>query len=349
MTCPVANSRAGSRGEPVMSSGRSKPTQQKQKPALHSMRNGLRGWLRQHAYSLMYSIGNLFRHPMATMMTTAVLGLALCLPLLLWVVMGNLEGLRKLDTLESITVFVASDSQDEIHQEAVPLSIDALINELGGWSEVARVDSISPQQGLGELQATGGFGSALELLDSNPLPWVLLVIPNVESPAQLDQLLQRLEQHPGIESAQADWRWLQRLQGILQLARNALQLLAVLFGFGVILVISNTIRLDIQNRQDEIDVLALAGATHGFIRRPFLYTGFWYGALGGVVAVLVLLLAALWVGDDLARLADAYNQQASVWLPPLPVLALLIAGCGILGQTGAYIAVSQRLQALNPV
>ncbi len=332
-----------------MSPGRPKPKVQRHKPPLQSIRNGLRSWLRQHAYSLMYSIGNLFRHPLATLMTTMVLGLALCLPLLLWVVMGNLEGLRKLDTLESITVFVVSDSQDETHADAMPLSIDALINELAAWPEVARVDSISPQQGLGELQTIGGFGTALELLDNNPLPWVLMVIPNVDNAEQLNQLLQRLEQHPGIESAQADWRWLQRLQGILQLARNALQLLAVLFGFGVVLVISNTIRLDIQNRQDEIDVLALAGATHGFIRRPFLYTGFWYGALGGVIAVLILLLAALWVGSDLARLADTYNQQANLWLPPLPMLALLIIVCGILGQAGAYIAVSRRLQALNPV
>lgn len=324
------------------------------KPAVHvtrrrePLRNRLRGWIRQHAYSLMYSIGNLFRHPMATLMTSAVLGLALCLPLLLWAVMGNLEGLRKLDTLESITVFVAGHEETD-NGDAMPLHVDALISELSGWAEIARVDTISPHQGLGELQATGGFGSALELLEANPLPWVLQVIPAASDQTGLEGLLQRLEQHPGVESAQADWRWLQRLQGILQLARNGLQLLAVLFGVGVILVISNTIRLDIQNRQDEIDVLALAGATNGFIRRPFLYTGFWYGALGGVVAVLILLLAALWVGDDLARLADAYNQEADLWLPPPAMLGLLILGCGVLGQAGAYIAVNRRLRGLNPV
>ncbi len=318
-------------------------------PRREPLRNRLRGWLRQHGYSLLYSIGNLFRHPLATLMTTAVLGLALCLPLLLWVLMGNLEGLRKLDTLESITVFVLGDEREQHTSEAIPLHIDAMINELGAWSEVASVDGISPDQGLSELQATGGFGSALELLENNPLPWVLLLIPETGDPAELEQLLQRLEQHPGVESAQADWRWLQRLQGILELARNTLQLLVVLFGLGVILVISNTIRLDIQNRQDEIDVLALAGATHSFIRRPFLYTGFWYGVLGGLAAILVLLLAALWIGDELAHLADTYSQQANLWLPSAPMLVLLMIFCGNLGQAGAYIAVNRRLRDLNPI
>ncbi len=318
----------------------------RQKPPL---RNRLRGWLRQHAYSLMYSIGNLLRHPVASLLTTAVLGLALCLPLLLWVVMGNLEGLRKLDTLESITVFVAAaEAAGNADDDAIPLPVDALINELAEWPTISRVDHISPQQGLRELQTSGGFGSALELLDSNPLPWVLLVIPALDDASALTDLLARLQQHPGIESAQADWRWLHRLQGILQLARNTLQLLAVLFGIGVVLVISNTIRLDIQNRQDEIDVLALAGATRAFIRRPFLYTGFWYGAMGGLIAVLIVLLAALWLGGDLARLADAYNQQARVWLPPPGMLCLLLIGCGFLGQAGAYIAVNRRLRELNP-
>ncbi len=318
-------------------------------PRREPLRNRLRGWLRQHAYSCIYSIGNLFRHPLATLMTAAVLGLALCLPLLLWVLMGNLEGLRKLDTLESITVFVAGEALDRTDGSSMPLHIDALINELGTWETVASVDSISPDQGLAELQDSGGFGSALELLEENPLPWVLQVIPDTDDAGALEQLLQRLEQHPGIESAQADWRWLQRLQGILQLARNTLQLLAVLFGVGVILVISNTIRLDIQNRQDEIDVLALAGATNSFIRRPFLYTGFWYGALGGLTAILILLLAALWVGDELAHLADAYSQETSLWLPSVQFLAVLTVCCGILGQAGAFIAVNRRLRDLNPV
>lgn len=314
------------------------------------LRNRIRGWGRQHAYSLMYSVGNLARHPLATLMTTAVLGLALCLPLLLWSLMGNLEGLRQLDTLENITVFMRNDEVNEVNggETEPPAWLIQLQDEWLTWSEVSAVSMISPQRGLAELQASGGFGNALELLEGNPLPWVLQVVPAVNQPEQLSHLLQRLQQFAEVDSAQADWRWLQRLQSILDLARNTLQLLAILFGFGVVLVISNTIRLDIQNRQDEIDVLALAGATHGFIRRPFVYTGFWYGALGGCIAILLLLLSALWVGDDLARLADAYNQDSVLWLPPVMHLCLMVLICGVLGQIGAYMAVGRRLRHLNP-
>ena len=309
---------------------------------LDSLRNGLRGWLRQHGYSLLYSIGNLVRHPLASLMTVLVLAMAVLLPLLLWTGLQQLQGLRGLQQIERISVFIEPAST------ATPAQAQALAAQLLEWEQIATVQMISPQEGLQQLREQSGFGDTLALLEDNPLPWVMSVTPTDDSPEQVRSLLDRLQQLPWAALVQADLGWLRRLQSILDFAAATIQLLALLLAVAVLLVVSNTIRLDVQNRQDEIDVLALSGATPGFIRRPFLYTGFLYGVLGGVAALLLLALTLLLLRAPLAAIAVAYAIELRLHVPSPGTLAVVVLGSGGLGLVGAWLAVSRRLQQLQP-
>lgn len=309
---------------------------------LDALRNGLRGWLRQHGYSLLYSIGNLVRHPLASLMTVLVLAMAVLLPLLLWTALQQLQGLRGLQEVERISVFVRPAAA------TTPAQAQALVAELLDWEAIAEVQMISPQEGLQQLQGQSGFGDSLALLEDNPLPWVLSVTPADDSVAQIRALLLRLQQQPWAELVQADLGWLRRLQSMLDFAAAAIQLLAMLLAVAVLLVVSNTIRLDVQNRQDEIDVLALSGATPAFIRRPFLYTGFLYGTLGGAAALLLLVLVVLLLQAPLAAVATAYVVELSLQTPAALTLSVVLFGTGVLGLLGAWLAVSRRLRHLQP-
>ncbi len=309
---------------------------------METLRNGLRGWLRQHGYSLLYSIGNLVRHPLASLMTVMVLGMALLLPLLLWTGLQQLQGLRQLDAVERITVFIEPAQADTAVQAQ---SLAAMVMD---WEDVVAVELISPQRGLQQLREQSGFGEALSLLEDNPLPWVMSVLPGDDSTAVIDALVDRLQRQPWAALVQADLGWLRRLQSMLDFAAAAIRLLALLLAVAVLLVVSNTIRLDVQNRQDEMDVLALSGATPGFIRRPFLYTGFLYGVLGGIAALLMLALTVLLLRAPMAAIAAAYATSLDLHWPTTNTLALIVLAAGGLGLCGAWLAVSQRLRRLHP-
>jgi cell division transport system permease protein len=309
---------------------------------LDALRNGLRGWLRQHGYSLLYSIGNLVRHPLASLMTVLVLAMAVLLPLLLWTGLQQLQGLRGLQEVERISVFI------EPAQAATAAQAESLAAEVRDWPEVATTQMISPQDGLQQLREQSGFGDTLTLLEDNPLPWVMSVTPVDDSPDRVGTVLDKLQQQPWAELVQADLGWLRRLQSMLDLAAATIQLLAILLAVAVLLVVSNTIRLDVQNRQDEIDVLALSGATPAFIRRPFLYTGFLYGVLGGTAALLLLALTLLLLRAPMAAMARAYAADLTLQLPQAASLSMVVVGSGVLGLAGAWLAVSRRLQRLQP-
>jgi cell division transport system permease protein len=139
-----------------------------------------------------------------------------------------------------------------------------------------------------------------------------------------------------------------RFQAILGLAQAAVGLLAGLLGLGVLLIVGNTIRLEIQNRRGEIEIMELVGATAAFIRRPFLYAGAWYGLLGGISAWLLVTIAALALQGPVSHLASLYRSDFPLaGLGPLALLTLL-GGSMLLGLVGSWIAVNRHLREVEP-
>lgn len=299
----------------------------------------LRAWARRHAFSLLSSLGSIARHPLASMMTFGVLAFALALPLALHVVLSNVERLsQQWERLDTLSAFLVPGMEQA--------EVDRLVSRLSAWPQVLAVDPISPDQGLAELSMQLGLNDAAGLLADNPLPWVLEVTP--AAGFQRDGLLAQLQEEDSISSVIVDLQWLERLDAMTEVLSRLVSLLAVLLALGVAVIIGNTIRLDIQNRSEEIEVMSLVGATPAFIRRPFLYTGLWYGLIGGLLAWLLVIAALLALDEPFRNLSRTYAESAGLLHPGPEILALVVGGSGLFGLIGSWLVVGQHLRRIDP-
>jgi len=303
----------------------------------------LRVYLRRHTQVALDSLGRLYRSRVAALMTTAVIGIALALPSGLYLLLDNLDRMSSSwDGQASLSVFL----QDTVTTD----SAAKLAERLNVWEEVERIDLITPEQALAEFGEKSGLGGMLVELDENPLPAVLIITPSNahQAPDAIATLQARLTALPETALAQLDLEWVQRLDAMLEIARRGILVIGALLALAVLLVIGNTIRLEIQNRRDEIIVTKLIGATNGFVRRPFLYSGVWYGVLGAVIAWL-LVEAGFWlISHPVARLAGLYQSDFSIQTLPLTLLGLLAASGLLLGLLGSWLAVGRHLRAIEP-
>lgn len=307
------------------------------------LRRRFRSWGRRQLYSLFSSLGTLIGHRLGTLMTVLVLGIAMALPLGLYVAMKNLHGLDlRQEEWGAITVFLDIETT-----EAEALDLARVIEERADTSVVA----ISPEQGMQEFREASGFGEALDFFDDNPLPWVLLVTPqpghhNAIGDA-VGQLASWLGAREAVDFVQVDYKWLQRLAGLLALGDALIGVLSVMFSLAVVVVVGNTIRLDVASRSEEIQVLSLVGAGDGFIRQPFLYSGFWYGLLGALLALALLAIGILYLKYPLENLLDAYGKSLELTgLGGVQAIGALLAG-GLLGLFGAWVSVERYLRQLR--
>ncbi|HLS06110.1 MAG TPA: permease-like cell division protein FtsX [Wenzhouxiangella sp.] len=299
----------------------------------------LRSWARRHAYSFLSSLGSIARQPLASFMTIAMLAITLSLPAGLYVALDNIgraaHGWERLDT---VSVFL---DRGLGRGEAVQLA--SLVST---WPAVSAVDPVSPDEGMAELAGRLQLDDLARELNSNPLPWVLEVALATGENAQL--VAARLEDAEGVDQVIVDLQWLDRLQAIVDLLRKMAALLAALFALAVMFVIGNTVRMEINSRHQEIRVLALIGATDGFVRRPFLYTGLWYGLAGGALAWLLTELGLLLLAGPVERLSASYAGAFALSSLPAGVVALLAGGSGLLGIIGAWLVVERHLKSIHP-
>ncbi len=114
------------------------------------------------------------------------------------------------------------------------------------------------------------------------------------------------------------------------------------------MIIGNTIRLDIQNRRDEIEVTKLIGASNAFVRRPFLYSGLWYGLGGGILALLLVRYGLYALEQPVARLAGLYNSSFNVLSLSVGESLSLIAAGMALGLTGSWLAAARHMRRIEP-
>jgi len=304
----------------------------------------LRAWLVRHLQSFFFSLGLMARSPLSTLMTAAVLGIALALPAALYLTLdsvGRMTG--HWESGNRISVFLATTQNDK--------DARALAQRLLKWQEVERVSVITRDQALAEFRNMSGFADVLEAFDdSNPLPAVLTVEPAARfgDPATMETLAASLQRLPEVDAARFDLQWLKRFDAIVEIFRRAVYLLGGLLALGVVLIVGNTIRLGIENRREEIEIARLFGATNAFIRRPFLYGGMLYGLAGGCLAWAILAGGFLVLSPAVARLVALYGGSYRLTGPgPEASLGLLLAGVG-LGLAGAWLAVGRHLQAAAP-
>lgn len=303
----------------------------------------VKNYLLRHLQVMLFSLGRLWRQPLASLMTVVVIGIALALPAGLYVLLKNIEQVSsQWDDVAQISLFLQQNTGDTEAQE--------LVNKLKTWPEITAVNYQSASQSLEEFRQLSGLGSLLDTLPTNPLPAVVIVQPNSDDlrPDAIGSLLARLEALPDVYQAQLDMEWLQRLRSINDMGQRGISILGLLLSLSVLLVIGNTIRLAILNQQSEIRVIKLVGGTNAFIRRPFLYTGFWYGLLGGLVAWSTLLFTMSLINGPINELARQYESQFTLaWLSGMMILLLPAIGM-LLGVMGAWLAVGRHLSAIEP-
>ena len=301
------------------------------------------GYLTHHAQALLGSAGRLARAPFATALTVLVIGLALALPLALALFVSNALGATGGFTgVVDLSVYFKPD---------VPL---ARVQQLGQIARarpgVATVQVISADQALQEFRQYSGFGTALQALGSNPLPHVLHLRPSADAsaPADLEALRRYLAAWPEVDTVQVDSEWVLRFNAILDLMRRVLGIAALLLGAGVLAVVGNTIRLEIQGRRTEIEVVRLVGGSTGFVRRPFLYTGMLYGLAGALLAWGLVGIAVLVLRTPVTALARLYGSRYALSGPGPREIGLVLAAGVILGWLGAWVAAARHLRGIEP-
>lgn len=296
-----------------------------------------------HLRQALASLGELWRSPAASLMTIGVLGLSITLPSTLYILVKNAENVSAgWEQASEISLFLHKNSrQNDVQQ---------LIKRLSLWPEIDSVKYISSQQALEEFKQLSGFGDALTYLDDNPLPDVILVSPTSKhaGPTAARILLDKLRKEREVELGKLDIEWLERLHAFLSIARELVTIVALLLFLAVVLIIGNTIRLNILNKRDEILVMKLVGATDGFIHRPFMYTGFWYGFLGGVLAWIAVLILLFWMESSIQHVSELYQKDFNLTGMSSGASFTMLALSVFLGLAGSMISVQRHVREIEP-
>jgi cell division transport system permease protein len=300
-------------------------------------------WALHHAQAFFHSLGEICRNPVASLLTAAVIGISLALPAGFYVALENTRRVTSgWEGAVEIIAFIKMDVTDERSQ--------LLAEELRKDPQIAQVEYVSREAALQDFRHSSGFGEAVDALDENPLPSLLLVRPRMDgNPEQAtDALIKHLQTLPDIENAQYDQQWVRRLNAIIVIVQRAVYILAIFLGMAVLLIIGNTVRMLIYQRRAEIEVAKLFGATDSFIQRPFLYSGLWYGLSGGLLAWLLIVCSLKLLEGPAGYLAALYSGKFELAGLAAPETLGLIGVGMLLGLAGSWISVNYHLRAIEP-
>lgn len=299
-------------------------------------------WFSRHIGTASSSLSRLAKQPFASLMIVLVIAVTLALPSALNLIVKNAAAVSgSWDNALDFSVFLQQELTDEDAQ-----GLAQLIRQR---ADVENVSVITAEQALAEFKTQSGFGEAMDQLSHNPLPHTLVVRPSPANTSQSMILLrEELENLPETELVQVDTEWVQRFHAILDIVRQAVLIGSVLLATAIVVIIGNTIRLDIQNRRDEIEVTKLIGASNAFVRRPFLWTGFWYGLFGGLLAIALVQYGVYLLQAPIGRLAGLYHSSVRVMTFDLEEVAIIV-GIGVgLGLLGSWFAAARHMRRIEP-
>ena len=303
----------------------------------------MQAWLARHAQTLVGSLGRIVQQPLATLMTMAVIAVALALPLFLAVFLHNIgAATANWNQAFDISVYMS--------KKTAPARAQGLAKQLQARADVAAVRLITAEEALAQFREASGFGNALDALSDNPLPDTLVVTPAVaaSTPDGIERLKGAIAAQQDVQTVQIDTDWVKRLQAFLDIVRRVVWLIGALLALGVVLVVGNTIRLDILNRRAEIEVMKLVGATDGFARRPFLYSGIWYGLGGGLLALMLVGIAVGLLAGPVDRLAALYGSQFHLRGLDSGTACLVWAVAIGLAWLGSWISATRHIREIDP-
>ncbi len=299
-------------------------------------------WLTRHASTSLASLGRLVRHPFSSLMIVLVIAVTLALPAAINLIVKNAQQISgSWDNALDFSVF--------LQQELTESEAEGLGRLIEQRADVESVVFVSASDALADFKEQSGFGGALDQLPDNPLPHTLIVRPSAgNTSASMVLLQEELQNLPETEHVQVDTEWVQRFHAILDIVRQAIAIGAALLGIAIVVIIGNTIRLDIENRREEIEVTKLIGASNAFVRRPFLWTGFWYGLFGGLMALALVYYGLFLLEGPVARLAGLYQSNIAIASLDLAEGGAII-GIGIfLGLFGSWFTAARHMRRIEP-
>jgi cell division transport system permease protein len=300
-------------------------------------------WFMRHLQTSIGSLGRLAQHKLATTLTILVIGIALALPACLHLLVTNAQiATGNWNRAVDLTVFLKRPTSAEEARRTA--------ERIRQRRDVDEAQLILADEALKEFRRDSGFGDAIDALNENPLPHTIIVRParNYTNTANLQSLAADVRALPSVEVVQLDTAWVNRLNAILEAFQRGLILAAVVLGLGVMVIVGNTIRLDIQNRRDEIEVTKLVGGSDAFVRRPFLYNGVWYGLGGALTAWVITLVALAVLREPIGKLAGLYGSSFELGALGPEASGILLVGGIALGWLGSYIAATRHLRKIEP-
>lgn len=299
----------------------------------------LKSYFISHMRNCITCFGTICREPWNSAVTIIVIGIALALPTGLMVLLNNVQ---KINTHWNngiqLSVFLRSSATESILKDKQPLLQQAAIT---------KVQYISPEKALKEFEQATEQADLLHYLDNNPLPPTLIInLKTQTSEQEIEAIMQQMQQWPEVEHLQLDRSWLQRLNALLKLADYLVTIITIILALAVFLITGNTIRLNIEKRKRHIIITKLIGATNSFIRREFLYLGFWYGLLGGIIAWLIVTISIAILKKPVAELAFLYQSNfVLLGIDGNNTCMLIVLGI-TLGISGAWVSVGKYLDTL---
>jgi cell division transport system permease protein len=316
------------------------------KPAKPTTAKGSDGpvsaWAARHVNTAAAAFGRLAKQPFSSLMTIMVIGVTLALPAAMHLVIKNAQSISaSWDNALDFSVYLKAGTSLNDAQK--------LADIISQRADIAQVTLISSADALLDFREHSGFGEALDHLTVNPLPHTLVVRPSdANTELSIGLLNEELGNLPEADFVQVDTEWVQRFHAILDIMQRAIAMGAGLLGAAIIVIIGNTIRLDIQNRREEIEVTKLIGASNAFVRRPFLYSGLWYGLGGGILALALVLYGLFALEGPVARLAGLYNSGFEVLALDFLESGMIIITGVLLGLIGSWVAAARHMRRIEP-
>ncbi|MBO7380999.1 MAG: permease-like cell division protein FtsX [Neisseriaceae bacterium] len=297
----------------------------------------MNSWLNLNISAAKNALRHLLKRPLGTLMILLMTGIALTLPLCLYLAVQSTQNLfGSLSSNPQITVYMNNNASSN--------DIAALQKTLQENKDITAVKLIDKSAALKDIQNSLGGADIVSLLDENPLPDAFTVSPKTTDPQQIEALRLQLEQLPQVDSAQLDAQWLQTLHDIKEFARQILWFLSITLGLAFVLVTHNTTRLQTLARKEEIEITRLLGAPASFVRRPFVYFALWQGLLSMVIGLILAGLIQATFAPKLTEMFAPYGINTEWRFFNAQELFLVLLIVGLLAIVGAWLAVRQHLK-----
>ncbi len=306
-----------------------------------SLSDRITAWGRHHRFVFKDALLRLFDTPLAAITTWTVVAIALALPIILYLLLNYAGMLRQdWDGSPRISLYLDTDVSEEV--------AGSLTSRILARPDIDSAILITKQQALQEFERHSGFGDILNSLPDNPLPALIEITPLSTAGGDIQLLLVSLEQEALVEEVVYDAEWMLRLFTMLELAERLTLSIGLVLAVGVLLIIGNTIRLTIENRRSEIEVVKLVGGTDSFVRRPFLYLGFWLGLGGALGAWLVVQISIGYLSGPIERLAQSYRNDFALQFLGIEETVWVLLGGSLLGILASVFSVGRHLSRIQP-